>query len=149
MSHFFLPNSFGTKTFIYEEYILQFSSISNLSSHHHHHHVTLLARISLTLSRQPSLLSIAPERSSSQHLSSAQSCCIYDLAGCPNFDCPCAGGHRSKSLISSSLLLQQNPASLIRLIWIVFGMSGRWPYRSSLVVCFLPVFLNMAHSILL
>ena len=30
--------------------------------------------------------------------------------------------------MSSSLLLQQCPACLVRLTWIVFVMGGRWPY---------------------
>ena len=40
---------------------------------------------------------------------------------------PCEGVHRSTSLRSSSLLLQQCPACLVRLILIVFVMGGRWP----------------------
>ena len=40
---------------------------------HHHHHVTPPARISLTLSRHPSLSSIAPGRSSRLHPVSARS----------------------------------------------------------------------------
>ena len=43
--------------------------------HHHHNHVMLSAQISLTLSRHPSLSSIASGRSSGQHTVSAQSCC--------------------------------------------------------------------------
>ena len=42
----------------------------------HHHHVALSARISLTLSHHPSLLSIASSRSSGLHPVSAQSCCL-------------------------------------------------------------------------
>ena len=38
-----------------------------MQSFHHHHHVASPARISLTLSRQPSLSSIAPGRSSGLH----------------------------------------------------------------------------------
>ena len=38
------------------------------------------------------------------------------------------GIHRSVSLMSSSLLLQQCPVCLVRLTWIVFVMGGRWPY---------------------
>ena len=30
--------------------------------------------------------------------------------------------------MSSSLLLQQCPACLVRLTWIVFVIGGRWPY---------------------
>ena len=49
-------------------------------------------------------------------------------AGRPAFARPYVGVHRSTSLMSSSLLLQQCPASLVRLTWIVFVMGGRWPY---------------------
>ena len=35
--------------------------------------------------------------------------------------------------MSSSLLLQQCPACLVRLIWIVFVMGGRWPYSCCFV----------------
>ena len=45
--------------------------------HHHHHHVARPARIPLTLSRHPSLSSIASGRSSMLHPVSVQSCCIY------------------------------------------------------------------------
>ena len=38
------------------------------------------------------------------------------------------GVHRSTSLLSSSLLLQQCPACLVRLNSIVFVMGGSWPY---------------------
>ena len=39
----------------------------------------------------------------------------------------------STSLMSSSLLLHQCPAWLVRLIWIVSLMGGRWPYSWFLV----------------
>ena len=42
--------------------------------------------------------------------------------------CVCQGVHRSTSVMSSSLLLQQCAAYLVRLIWIVFMMGGRWQY---------------------
>ena len=35
--------------------------------------------------------------------------------------------------MSSSLLLQQCPACLVRLTWIVFVKGGRWPYSWCLV----------------
>ena len=38
------------------------------------------------------------------------------------------GVHWSTSLMSSSLFLQQCPACLVHLTWIVFVMGGRWPY---------------------
>ena len=43
------------------------------------------------------------------------------------------GVHRSTSLMSSSLLLQQCPACLALLTWIVFVMGGRCPYSWCLV----------------
>ena len=54
------------------------------------------------------------------HPVSSHSCCMYVRAGRPAFDWPYAGVHRSTSLTSSSLLLQQCPACLVRLAWIVF-----------------------------
>ena len=101
---------------------------SNHHHHHHHHHVVPPARISLTLSRHFSLLFIVSGWSSGLHPVSSQSCCIYVRAGRPAFARPYEGVHRSSSLMSSSLLLQQCPARLVRLTLIVFLMSGRCPY---------------------
>ena len=80
--------------------------------HHHHHHVVLVARISLTLSRHFSLSFIASGWSSGQHPISSHSCRMYVRAGRPAFARPCVGVHKSTSLMSSSLLLQQCPACL-------------------------------------
>ena len=102
---------------------------------HHHPHVVQLARISLTLSRHFSLSFIASGRSSRLHPISPHSCCMYVRAGRPAFARPCVGVHRSASIISSSLLIQQCPACLVRLTWIVFVMGGRWPYSWCLVGC--------------
>ena len=66
---------------------------------------------------------------------SAQSCCIYVITGRPAFAPPCERVHRSKFLMSSSLLLQQCPACLVRLILIVFVMGGRQPYSCCFVRC--------------
>ena len=95
---------------------------------HHHHHVMLVARISLTLSRHSSLSFIALGRSSGQHPVSSHSCWMYVHAGCPAFARPCVGVHKSTSLMSSSLLLQQCPACLVHLTWIVFmiGVGVLW-----------------------
>ena len=101
--------------------------------HHHHHHIALVARISLTLSRHSSLSFIALGRSSGQHPVSSHSCWMYVRAGRPAFARPCVGIHKSTSLMSSSLLLQQCPACLVRLTWIVFVIGGRWPYSWCLV----------------
>ena len=102
---------------------------------HHHHHVALVARISLTLSRHSSLSFIALGRSSGQHPVSSHSCWMYVRAGRPAFARPCVRVHKSTSLMSSSLLLQQCPACLVRLTWIVFVIGGRWPYSWCLVGC--------------
>ena len=103
--------------------------------HHHHHHVVLVAPISLTLSRHFSLSFIASRRSSGQHPISSHSCWMYVCAGRPAFAQPCVGVHKSTSLMSSSLLLQQCPACLVHLTWRVFVIGGRWPYSWCLVGC--------------
>ena len=58
------------------------------------------------------------------------------------------GVHRSTSLMSSSLLLQQCPACLVHLTWIVFVMGGRWPHSWCLVGCCRPDLFNIARNIL-
>ena len=88
----------------------------------------LVARISLTLFCHFSLSFIASGRSSGQHPVSSHSCWMYVHAGRPAFARPCVGVHNNTSLMSSSLLLQQCPACLVRLTWIVFVIGGRWPY---------------------
>ena len=113
----------------------------------HPHHVTLLARISLTLSRHSSLSSIAPGRSSRQHPVSAQSYCRYILAG-PTFARLCEGLHRSTSLMSSSLLLQQCPAYLVRFTCMVFVMCSRWSYSCCFEGCCVQDLFNTARNIL-
>ena len=108
----------------------------------------LLARISLTLSRHFSLSFIASSRSSGLHPVSLHCCWMYALAGRPAFARPYVGVHRSTSLMSSSLLLQQCPACLVRLAWIVFVMGGRWPYSWCLVGCCRQNLFNIARNIL-
>ena len=61
---------------------------------------------------------------------------------------PCEGVHRSTSLMSSFILLQQCPACLVRLIKIVFVMGGIWPYSCCFVGCSLQDLFNIARSIL-
>ena len=101
----------------------------------YHHDVVPQARISLTHSRHFSLSFIASGRSSGLHPVSSHSCCMYVRAGCPALEWPYVGVHRSTSLMSSFLFLQQCPACLVRLTWIVFEMGGRWPYSWCLVGC--------------
>ena len=114
----------------------------------HHHLVVPLARISLNLSRHFSLSFITSGRSSGLHPVSSHSCWMYVRAGRPAFAQPYVGVHRSTSLMSSSLLLQQCPACLVRLTWIVFVMGGRWPYSWCLVGCCRQDLFHIARSIL-
>ena len=113
-----------------------------------HHHVVPLAWISLTLSRHFSLSFIASGRSSGLNPVSSHSCWMYIRAGHPAFAQPYVGVHRSTSLMSSSLLLQQCPACLVCLTWIVFVMGGRWPYSWCFVGCCRQDLFNIARSIL-
>ena len=115
---------------------------------HHHHHIVLVAWISLTLSRHSSLSFIALGRSSGQHPVSSHSCWMYVRAGRPAFARPCVGIHKSTSLMSSYLLLQQCPACLVRLTWIVFVIGGRWPYSWCLVGCCCQDLFRIARSVL-
>ena len=102
----------------------------------------------MTLSRHFSQSFIASGRSSGLHPVSSHSCCMYVQAGRPAFAWPYAGVHRSTSLMSSSLLLQQCPACLVRLTCTVFVMGGRWPYSWCLVGCFHQDLFNIARNIL-
>ena len=96
-------------------------SSSYQNHYHHHHHVVLVAQISLTLSRHFSLSFIASGRSSGLHPVSSHSFWMYVRAGRPAFVRPYVGVHKSTSLMSSSLLLQQCPACLVRLTWIILS----------------------------
>ena len=49
--------------------------------------------------------------------------------------------------MSSSLLLQQSPACLVHLTWIVFVMGGRWPYSCCFVGCCLQVLFDITRSV--
>ena len=79
---------------------------------------------------------------------SSHSCCMYVRAGHPAFARPYVGVLRSTSLMSSSPLLQQCPACLVRLAWIVFVMEGRWLYSWCLVGCCRQDLFNIARNIL-
>ena len=73
----------------------------------------------------------------------------HRAAGRPAFARPCEGLHRSTSLMSSSQLLQQCPACLVRLTLIVFVMGSRWPYSCCFVEYCLHNSFNIAWSILI
>ena len=105
------------------------------------------AQISLILPRPFSLSFIASGRSSVLHPVSSQSCCMYVQVVRPAFSRPYVGVHRSTSLMSSSLLLQQCPACLVPLTRIVFMMGGRWPYSWCFVGFCLRDLFSIAHSI--
>ena len=69
---------------------------------------------------------------------------MYVRAGRPAFARSCVGVHKSTSLMSSSLLLQQCPACLLSLTWIVFVIGGSW----CLVGCCRLDLFKIARSIL-
>ena len=88
--------------------------------------IIIIMSCRLTLSCYFSLSFITSGRSSGLHPVSSHSCCMYVRAGRPALDRPYVGVHRSASLMSSSLLLQQWPACLVCLTRIVFVMGGRY-----------------------
>ena len=96
----------------------------------------------------PSQSSIAPGWSSWLYPVSEQSSCRYVLAGRPTLARPSEEVHWSTSLMSSPLLFQHCTTCLVRLIWMIFVMGGRWPYSCCLVGCCLQILLNTARSIL-
>ena len=135
-----------SKTFLIKEYLevsLSLSIYIYIYIYHHHHRVMPLPRIFLILSRHLSLSSIAPGRCPGLYPVSVQSCYRALLADRPNHARPCEGVHRSTSFVRSSLLLQQFPVSLVRLIWMVFEMGGWWTYSCCFVGCCLP---DLLHS---
>ena len=116
--------------------------------HHHHHHLVVpSARISLTPSHHPPYRSSLPAglQDYTPYLYRA-AVCTFELVALA-FDRPCEEFHKSTSLMSSSLLLQQYPACLVRPILIVFVMGGRWPYRCCFVGCCLQDLFNISRSI--
>ena len=88
------------------------------------HYVALRALNSMILFLHYSLTSIRHGKSSSWHSVPAVSWCFVSL---PTFKRPCVGVHKRTSLMSSSLLHQQCPACLVRLIeWFErWDVSGR------------------------
>ena len=143
----FDKNAISNKKIISEKYIMtrQLLVILLLSLNIK---ILTAARISQTLSRHPSLSFIAFSRSSGLHTVSTQGCCMLVQADRPAFARSCEGVHRSTSLMSLSLLLQQCPTYLVRLILIVFVMGSRWPYSYCFVGCCLQDLFNIARNIL-
>ena len=132
---------------LYNTFIHLFDLLTVCIHHHHHHHVVPLAWISLNLSRHFSLSFIVSGRSSGLHPVSSHSCCMYVRACRPPFAQPYVGVHRRTSLMSSSL--QQCPACLVRLTWIVFVFGSWWPYSWCLVGCSRKDLFNIARNILM
>ena len=104
-------------------------------------HVALLAWISLTLSHHSSLSSIASGRSSRLHperveISWSANICMFVWRGA------------FEKVAYEFVLLQQRPACLVRLIWMVLEMGGRWPYSCCFVGCCFQDLFNIAFSIL-
>ena len=105
-------------------------------AYHHHHHVVPLARISLTFSFATSPFSSSPLAGLQRYIPYPHraAVCMFELVVLLLLG-HMGGVHRSTSLMSSSLLLQQCPACLVRVTWIVFVMGGRWLYSWCLVAC--------------
>ena len=122
-----------------------FSMIIKLSSSSSHADST---KFPDSLSCHTSLSSIAPGRSFRLHLVFAQSWCKSVLSGWSTLTCPCAGVHKKMFLMSSSLLLQQCPACLVCLTWVVCKMGGKWPYSFCFVGrCFQDFFRTMCSTL--
>ena len=86
-----------------------------------------------SLSLDLSLSSIAPDRFSILHPVSAQSWYKWALVGRFTLAHPRVGVHQRTLLISLSLLLQQCLACIVRLIWVVLTMGGKWSYSHCFV----------------
>ena len=114
----------------------------------HHHHVLLLAWISLTLSHHSSLSSIASGRSPRRDLMSIQNCCRSVVVGHLTLACLCVGVYWRTPLMSPSLLLQQYPACLVWLIWMVLEIEDRWSCSCCLVGCCFQDLFKEPHNIL-
>ena len=114
------------------------------NNHHHHHHVALSPRISLaTLLSRPLL----PAGLQDYILYRCRAVVCSSWSSC--LACSCEGVHRSMSLMSSPLLLQQCPAFLVRLILIVFVMGGKIVVQLLLCGLLLPGLVQycLQHSI--
>ena len=111
----------------------------------HHHHVTLSARISRTLSlATPYYRSLLPACPLG-HIPYGYrvAVCRFELIVLPLL----VHVKGSTGINHSSLLLLQCPACLVRLIFIVFVMGGRWPYSCCFAGCCLQDLFNIARCI--
>ena len=67
------------------------------------------------------------------------------LTGRPTPACTCEGYFWRTSLMSSPLILQQCHAWVVRLIWMILEIGGRWPYNCCFVGCGFQNLFNMVH----
>ena len=100
----------GHKTNIAEFYYFSFSSPNHVNS--------------MEFPGHPSLSSIASDWSS---------LCMQVSAGWPALVCPCVGVYKRRSLMSSSLLIQQSPEQLVSFILMVSVLWGKWSYSCCFV----------------
>ena len=107
-------------------------------------HIIIIIIIIITANKDFSDLSLPfvfISRSSRPHPVSVQRSCWWVLAGCPTHARPWEEVLRRTSLMSST-------ACLSRIIWMVFVMSGRWPYSCCLVGCYIQNLFNTVRIIL-
>ena len=124
------------------------ASVGHIYRHHHHHQNTPTTQTSFTHSCSLSLSIIAFGKSSRRLSVFIYSWWMYVSIGRPALVCPCVGVHEKISLMNSSLLLQQLPACLARLTWIVCEMGGKWPYSHCFVWCCFQDLFKTARCIL-
>ena len=110
---------------------------------HHHRQVNLLARISLSLSCYQSLSSIVLAVFTDYILSLPRAVLSKFFSIGQYMNDHKMGLHKITPLMCSSSHLQQFPASLVRLTWMVLEMRGKWLYS-----CCFQDFFNITHSIL-
>ena len=91
-------------------------------------------------SNHQSKLSIGPRKSSILHPASALEI-IPILASRTSLVPQCVKVHLRMSLMSSSLFLEQRPAYLVHLTWMICEIEWKWPYSSCFVgYCFWDLF---------
>ena len=138
---------FHNKFITLDYFVFQFFSIDKFT---YIQVIIIIIILSCRQDRYPwlSLATFPSGRSSGLHPVSSHSCCLYVRAGLLALARPYVGVHRSTSLMSSSLLVQQCPACLVRLTWIVSVIGGRWLYSWCFVGCCRQDLFNIAHNIL-
>ena len=111
------------------------------NNNNNNNHVTLSVRISQTLSRHPSLWSIAFGKSSGQHPVSSQICCSSWTS------CLCSSMWRGSREYITYELVPTTPAVSRMSVSTNFDSFRRWPYSCCFVGCCLQDVFNIACSI--